>query len=360
MTSILLCNNHENLYAGAERQISQLVNYLTEKNYKVTIASTSMCSEFKNSLKEARIWETGTDQVLLEFVHKYGWKFDLINYHNHPTELFSPYPLKYKTVWQHNEPSGEVLEGKPLRLEERNYVNRTINKVVVISDFDRARFKTLYGQDAIVNYPGIRHSFFTEDVKIRNTLNMKDNFVITQNSYFTWTKQQDLTVEIFAEVKKRIPEAKLVLVGHNGWALQYPFVAKVHAKIAELGLEDDVFVSDYISGDENIRNLYKQTSVCLFPVKSQGAWASIFESISAGVPTVVSDEFVGANLVLNNQLGWLSSQNIEEYVSKICMIHDDYKRCKEETLENRLWIKEHLNWNSFGEKYCKIFEEVLQ
>jgi len=359
MTSVVVVNNHEALFGGAERQISELANYLTDHNYKVTIASTVMCPEFKQSLKEARICETGTDQGLLEFVAKYARKFDIVNPHNHPTELFHQYTQKNKVVWQCNEVPGYVLEGKEVDPNERAYINRTISKVMVITDFDRARFKTLYGQDAITNYPGVHYDFFAKDVKVRNTLNMKDNFVITQVNYFTWTKQQDKSIEIFAKVKKDIPEAKLVLVGFNAWATQYPFVKKVHDKIEELGLEDDVFISDYLQGDENLRNIYNQTDVCLQPVLAQGAYATVFEGISAGIPSVVSEDFVASSLVLNNQLGWLSSQSIDEYANKICMIYSDYQRCKEETMEYRSWIKDNLTWEKFGENYCKVFEGVL-
>jgi len=114
-----------------------------------------------------------------------------------------------------------------------------------------------------------------------------------------------------------------------------------------------------LQGDDNLRNIYKQSSICLQPVHSQGAYATVLEGISAGIPTVVSDEFVASSLICNNLLGWVSSSAIEEYVSKICMIHDDYQRCKEETEEGAKWIGENLTWRKFGERYEKMIEDVL-
>jgi glycosyltransferase involved in cell wall biosynthesis len=356
--SILVVNNHCDLFGGAERQISELANYLTNQNYKITIAARSMCPEFKSSLKEARIIETGGDQQLLEFCNKYQHKFDIINAHNHPVELFFSYPLKPVLVWNCNEPPGYVLEGKDLNPQERAYVQRMVKKVVVITDFDRARFKKLYGMDSTVNYPGVRYSYFSEEGKVRNTLNMKNNFVISQIGYWTWTKKQDLTIEIFAKIKKEIPSAKLVLVGYNAWATQYPYVKKVHDKIAELGLEDDVFINDYLTGDDNLRNIYRQSSVFINPTESQGGWATTFEAISAGVPTVISDDFVASNLVKEHKLGKVCSES-EEYVKTILDIYSNYDKVKEETKENARWLSK-LTWEAFGKRYEKIFEEVLK
>ncbi len=356
--NIMIVNPHIGLFGGAERQISELANYLTDRNYRATIFTTVACPEFKASLKEARLMETGTEQALLEKVNMYSHKFDIVNPHNHPTELFFAYPLKPKVVWQCNEPPGYVLEGKDINPMERDYVQRMVKKAVVISDFDHARFRKVYGMESIINYPGIRYDYFSQDVKVRNTLNMKGNFVITQVNYFTWTKQQDKTIEIFAKVRKEVPEAKLVLIGFNGWERRFPYVDKVHHKIEEFGLEDDVFISDYLKGDDNLRNVYRQSSVCLQPVLSQGGWATTFEGISAGVPTVVSDDFVGARLISNNKLGIISGQEVEEYANRIMQVYSDYQKYKEETLVNREWIGKNLTWNRFGEKYEQIFEEV--
>lgn len=350
MVSILITNPHFALYGGAERQISELANYLTNKNHTVTIATTSACQEFKSSLKEARIYEAGTEENLVNFITKFSWKFQILNPHNHPMELLNPYPYKLKTIWQCNEPPGYVLEGKDINPQERGYVQATCNKAMVISDYDFARFRKVYGFDPVVNYPGIRYNFFSDDVKVRNTLNMKDNFVMTQVGYFTWTKNQTKTVEIFAEVKKDIPEAKLVLIGYNAWATQYPYVQSVHAKIAELGLEDDVFISDYLTGDDNIRNIYKQSDVCVNPVLDQGGYASVFEAISAGVPTIVSDNFVASSIVCNKNLGWVSSLTTEEFVNKIKFIYD--KR----PVSNHTWIRDNLTWENFGKKYEEVIE----
>ena len=356
---ILVVNPHMNLFGGAERQIVELANYLTDKNYRVTIFTTYACPQFKSKLKDSRIFECGSEQNLASYCNSFSHKFDLVNPHNHPSELYFAYQLKNRIAWQANEPPGYVLEGNPINPQEREFVRRTVSKASVITSFEFARFRSIYGFDPVVNNPGIRYDFFAEDAPVRHNLNMKDNFVISQLGYFTFTKNQKKTIEIFAEVKKEIPEAKLVLIGYNGNETKYPYVQSVHDKITELDLWDDVIINDYMDGDENFRNIYKQTNVFLNPVKSQGSYATTLEAICAGVPTIVSDDFVASKIITDNKLGWVSSSDVEEYVNKIKYIYDNYEKCKEETIENAKWIKENLTWQKFGEGYERMIEEVL-
>ena len=350
---ILVVSPHVNLLGGAERQIAELANHLTDKNYRVTIFTTYACPQFKSKLKDSRIFECGSEQNLVSYCNSFSHKFELVNCHNHPSELYFNYMTKTRKIWQANEPPGYVLEGGDINPQERAFVQRTVNKISVITDFERARCKTVYGIDPVVNYPGIRYDFFAEDVKVRNTLNMKDNFVLVQNSFFTWTKQQVLSCEIFAKVKKKIPEAKLVLIGYDAG----DYRQKVENKIEELGIEDDVIINGYVEGDSGIRNVYKQSSVAIYPVLSQGAYASVFEAISSGVPTIVSNDFTASTLVKDNKLGEVCDTS--KFVDTILNIYSNYQKYKEKTIENAKWIKDNLTWKKFGEGYERMIEEVL-
>ena len=351
---IMIVNPHFNLFGGAERQVVELANHLTNHNYRVTIFTTAAVPEFKANLKDARIIETGDENNLVQYVNGFSHKFDIINPHNHPTELYLAYPSKVKKVWQCNEPPSAVLEGKSLPPGEARFVKRTTAKAVVISDYDRYRFQKTYDFTPIVNYPGVRYKYFSEEVPTKNTLNMKGNFVLSQIGMFTWTKNQKKSVEILGEIKKDIPNAKLVLVGHG---VDSPYGLEVQKRITELGLDDDVFINDYINGDQAIRNLYKQTSVFISPLFEQGGWIATFEAMSAGVPTIVSDRFIAANLVKENKLGWVAP--IEEFAQKVLNISSDIEGEKRRTRENAKWIGENLTREKFGDNYMEIFEGVL-
>ena len=355
---VLIINPHLNFYGGAEKQITKLANHLANKDYRIAIFTTNVSMDVRSQLVDGvRILEAGNLEMLAREVNSYSRKFEICNPHNHPCELMFSYQTKPTIVWQCNEPPEEVLRGGNVDVNQRAYVNRLVNKVVVMTGYDMARFRKTYGVTPEINPPGIEYDFFSEKVKVRNTLNMKNNFVITQVGYFTWTKNQLKTLEIFSQVKKEIDEAKLVLVGYDANSTHIPYVKSVHDKIDELGLEDDVLLVDF-QKPVGIRNIYGQTNVMVSPIEAQGGFLSVFEAISAGVPTIVSDTFVGSSLVEENNLGYVSK--IEDFSKKILDIYSDYDKVREETLNNRVWIKDNLTWERYGQKYEKIFEELLQ
>jgi glycosyltransferase involved in cell wall biosynthesis len=316
--------------------------------------TTEAIQEFKNNLKEARVFEAGNVQNLVNMIKVYRGKYQIYHPHNHPAELFT-HPNKALSVWQHNEPPEIVLRGGKLLQSEIDAVNQVITKTVVISDFEKVRFKAIYGYDPIVNYPGIDYDFFEKTPeKIEDKYGLKDKFVLLECGYITWTKNQVKAVEILADVKKSIPNAVLVLAGYD----KDPYVEKVKKRAEELDLQigRDVITTSYLEGDYVIRDLMKLSSIHITPTYEQGGWAVSFQAIAAGLPTVVSNRFVGSNLVREHNLGYVS--DFDGFSDAVIDVAKNLEKEKERTKRNRQWLKNNLTWNKFGERYDKIFTEL--
>jgi len=249
-----------------------------------------------------------------------------------------------------NEPPETVLRGGKLNAREIEIVKDQVDKAFVISDFDKRRFIDTYGFEPIVNYPGIRYSMFAD---VPNISRDDKEIRILQFGYFCWTKNQIKTVEIFNEVLKSIPNAILYLVGYN----KDPYFNKVKEKIAELGIVDKVRINGYNTSDKEIVNLYKSVDIFINPVLDQGGYATSFEAVSSGLPTVVSDKFVASNLCKDHNLAEVSK--IEDFVSVILSIINNLDKNKEKISNNKLWIKDNLTWNNFGKKYESVISELV-
>jgi len=349
---IMIIHPNVFMYGGAERQIVELSNYLTNHDYEVAIFTKSSIPDFDRNLKEARIVKTGDDKLLIQMCQGLAYKFDLVNPHNHPAELFIP-PFKIPQVWEMNEPPGEALQGKELDRNIVNLVKYFIDKIVVISDFDRERCNKIFGVDPIVNYPGIRSSFFSEGISPKDRFNLKDRFVILECGYLTWTKNQVKAVEMIPELKKEIPNIALVLAGYD----KDPYVDQVKAKIKELSLENDVILTGYLDRDEDIRDLYRIASLQILPVLDQGGWATAFEGVVSGCPLLVSERFIGASLVKDHSLGYI--EPLETFKDGILKCYTDLEACRDRTTKASHWIKDNLTWDKFGEKYKNIFDEMI-
>jgi glycosyltransferase involved in cell wall biosynthesis len=352
---ILVINPQFYVYGGAERQIMRLCNYLTDRNYSVTLLTTSVCDELRRDLKETRLIVAKDMNELSSIAKAIVSKYDIINPHNHPAE-FATMPYRTPIVWQSNEPPIAILNGGDIPEEEKKLVKMYVNKAVVITDFEQERFEKIYGFKPEVNYPGVTH--FPEFDEKRpapiDRFNLKNNFVLLQVGMFTFTKNQVKTVEIFSEVKKRIPNAKLVLVGYD----KLPYKYEVDNKINELGLQDDVLTFGYINDDKDIRDLYHFSHIQIAPVGSQGGWMTCLQSTLVGKPFITSKEFVAKKLVEENNLGVI--EDVDKFADKIVEMHDNYEKYSKDAVKAGEWIKENLTWDKFCERYSKIFDDAYE
>jgi len=339
------------VYGGAERVIVQLCNYLTNHDYPNVIVTTQMLPELTRDLLETRYLETGSERNLIQTARSIFHKFDIINPHNHPTELYI-YPKKVKSVWQCNEPPTEILKGRDIPDEQKKIVREYISKSVVISEFDKRRFTDIYGIEPILNHPGVSYEYFSQEVEPRDRYGLRDSFVILQCAYLTFTKNQVKSVEIFADIKEKIDDAKLVLAGYD----KDPYKFDVMNKAIELEVEDDVIFTGYIKKDKDFRDLYSIADVHIAPYLSQGGWLTTFEAVSAGLPVIVSNEHVGSKIVKDNKLGVVT--NIDNFSNEILRIYDNLAKERHRTMKVRKWIRDNLSWDKFCERYVKIFEDV--
>jgi len=346
---IMLIHPSFYIYGGAERQIIELSNYLSNQNYLITIFTTGAINEFKKNLKDSRLIEAGNLNNLLNLIRIFAPKFEIINSHNHPAE-YMLYPRRNKHIWQCNEPPEVVLRGGRLPFQEIQRVKTSVSKAVVISSFDKIRFENIYGFSPVVNYPGVRYDYFSKSIEIKKD---KDQIILLQPGYITWTKNQEKTIEVLAEVKKFYKNVKLILAGWD----KDPYKEKIIEIAKKLKVLDDITFTGYIDSDEKFRELYNKCDVSLNPVKTQGGYATIFESISSGCPTILSDTFISSDIVSEHGLGIVSKE--EDFVDVTLRTLENLDKIKDQTLKNRTWIKNNLSWDNFGKKYEEIIETLI-
>jgi len=348
---ILLLNPSFWIYGGAERVIVRFCQYCSEHHIQITILTTQMINEVRNDLIDTRLIfckDLPEMSNILRLIHQ---DFDVIFYNNHPCELMS-YGIKNKNIWLCNEPQ-YFLDLGYVPDKEKEVVNNFIDKVIVADEFNQKRFKELYNMDSeIANY-GIDYDFFSQEISPIDKYEIKENFVITQVGFIHPTKNTKFTYEIFKEVLKKIPDAKLILVGQE----IEPYSGELRNQIIKDGNMGNVIFTGVVNREE-VRNIYNLTDVVLMPVKSQGSWLSPFEAISVGVPVFVSKEFT-AQMILKKVANITPVTEIKDYVDLIYDFILLEKLGKDETLsmkEDKKWIKENLTWNKFSEKVLEIMK----
>jgi len=111
-------------------------------------------------------------------------------------------------------------------------------------------------------------------------------------------KNVEVIIEAFLEVIKKIPDAKLVIVGDG------PAKNRLMEKTKKLGLEDTVIFKGKISDEEKIDLIYR-SKVLLNPSLVEGFGMVVLEGYCCAKPIIVSDVPPLSNLVNDGTDGYV-------------------------------------------------------
>ena len=116
--------------------------------------------------------------------------------------------------------------------------------------------------------------------ELRESLGLENAYVVGHVGRFHYAKNHEFLLEIFEKIKKKRPEAKLLLVGGGSREV---FIRECAEK---LGLTGDVIFAGMQSDPAPY---YALMDVLVFPSRYEGLPGTIVEAQAAGVPCVMSD-----------------------------------------------------------------------
>ena len=116
--------------------------------------------------------------------------------------------------------------------------------------------------------------------RMRKELGLENALVIGHVGRFSVVKNHSFLLDVFAQVKCREPNSKLLLVG-GGSEMQ-----AIRQKSEALGLSRDVVFTG-VRGD--VANLMQAMDVFVFPSLYEGLGIALIEAQAAGLPCIVSD-----------------------------------------------------------------------
>lgn len=146
--------------------------------------------------------------------------------------------------------------------------------------------KYLYGKDSFEFVPnGIDIDRFTFDekkrMKMRKLLNLESNYVIGHVGRFNLQKNHEYLLNIFQKVAKKIPNAKLLLLGDG------ELFSKVKNIAEQLGIKDKVV---FAGVHKDVENYYQAMDVFVLPSLFEGLPVTGIEAQYSGLPCFFSNE----------------------------------------------------------------------
>ena len=127
--------------------------------------------------------------------------------------------------------------------------------------------------------------------------------VIGHVGRFDAAKNQSFLLDVFSEIVKREPNAKLLLVGDG------PLRKQIEKKAAGLGLSDRVIFTGVRS---DVAELMQAMDILVFPSKNEGLPVTLVEAQAAGLPCVISDSIPKDAVITKNLVTTLSLQDSPE------------------------------------------------
>lgn len=375
---VLIIHNQMKYFGGAELLIVEMCNWLTKSGIRNDVLTLSKSKEVEEKLVNTRIIipHDGFDisppgykdikdilkgiKIFRRELRKIVKNYDVINFHDFPT-TWSLWPIKKPAVWFMNNPPN--LYSKPnaglfyrglnkIRIGfDRFVVRHSVDIITVAETANQYRGKKRYGMNPRLIDFGINYELFSsgnakEAIK---KFKLENKFVIIQAGMICAVKNQLASIKAINQVKEKIPHVFLILAGKP----DEEYKKELDKYIQENKLEGRILFTGNLKR-EDLTNLYKASSIGLFPITNQGGVLAPLEAASAGMPIIVSRELETASLIKKNELGIVT----KDYDKAIVEIYNNKKDFEEKAKKAALFIKENLSWKGFSEKMAKAFKDA--
>lgn len=168
----------------------------------------------------------------------------------------------------------------------------------------------------------------------------EDDFVIGHVGRFYPQKNHEFLIDVFSEVCKQKPNAKLLLLGEG------PLQEKIRQKVETLGLAESVVFAGL---QKDPAPFYSAMDVFAFPSLWEGLPLTLVEAQYSGLPCVVSEN-VTREIVIKENVYPLSIDDAKPWCEKICSLRE----------RKRFSLSEIKN-EKFDIRYCyRMLESLYQ
>ena len=182
-------------------------------------------------------------------------------------------------------------------------------------------------------------------------------YSLPQGPYFLYVgtiqprKNIKRLIEAFGKLLKKHPNYKLVIVGKKGW-----LYGDIFDKALELGLEDSVIFSGYVS-NEQLSRLYKNALCCVVPSLYEGFGLPVLESMGQNCPVIASNissiPEVGGKACL-----YFNPYDEEELEKAMIKVATNEKLHKELVEKGKQRVKE-FSWEKCAKETLAVLESTI-
>ncbi|WP_375240579.1 glycosyltransferase family 4 protein [Polaribacter sp.] len=279
----------------------------------------------------------------------------VLDLHDNMPEVMKLYPHLQKF------PGKYIISPKKWKIKEEEFIAKADKVISVSPEFLETLAQRLPKQkDKLVLVPNtIRKSFF-ENFTVKETIleKYKNNFVILYLGDTHLRRGLQTTITAVNELKKSIPEIKLVIVGRNTTD------AILKKQVKDLNIQKFVDFEGW--QDVSLFQSYILASaVCISPLhrnlQHDVAYANkIFQYMSFAKPLLVSNAIAQKKLVEKVNAGLVHEQkNSEDFTAKIQILYKDASLRNNLGENGKNFIINEFCWEETSKKLLNLYNNLI-
>ncbi len=258
---------------------------------------------------------------------------------------------KYDVVYIHGNSSMMILEALPAKIGHAEkvithchssqskfpfirYIIKPFFNSLVDAKIACSEYSAKWAYDGkrvqiIVNGIDLKQYKFDEEVlkRVRKELNCEDSLLIGHVGRFTEVKNHKKVIEIFSEIFKLDPKAKLLLIGDG------ELKEKVKKQVSSMGLENQVI---FLGETDQVDDYYQAMDLLLLPSLYEGLCVVSIEAQANGLPVVMSNKLSPETYATDNAYAIDIKESAENWAYKIL---NDIPICRDEDSGEQLYNK---------------------
>jgi glycosyltransferase involved in cell wall biosynthesis len=163
-------------------------------------------------------------------------------------------------------------------------------------------------------------------------------------------KNLDVVISAFKDVVKKVPDAKLIVVGDG------PMRDKWEKMVSELHLDQNIEFTGYIPQDKKVELLSKCSSL-LLPSTFESFGIVLLEAFAMSKPVLVSDQIY--EIVDDGVDGFiLPAHDAHKWAEKIIFLLSNKTICQDMGNKGRLKVESKFNIDNIVDKLESLYTEI--
>jgi len=239
-------------------------------------------------------------------------------------------------------------------------IGRGVDVVTYLGEYQRARLdKPLHGLTTLERLaPGVDTNAYHPDVDgsgVRRRLGLADRPVVVCVSRLVPRKGQDILVRALPAIRRRVPDAALLLVGGG------PYRSTLERLAREHGVAGDVVFTGSVASAE-LPAHYAAGDVYAMPCRTrrrgldvEGLGIVYLEASASGLPVVAGDSGGAPDAVLDGQTGYVvPGRDVAAAADRIADLLADRALAARLGAAGRAWVEAEWQWDTQAERMRRL------